>query len=299
MRCGYGSRKLNHLLGLGDGPLQKPDSRWGSYKVSQAEEEAARKRIKAKESYKSNANPGQLVSLLDIPQTHVGWQYLFSEGFSEADIRRICADQDQGIFYCNQGFPYTAKPLNTTTHRLIFPIKDLGEDVGWQARWLPKAWPPNALEKSQLAQRPSILDKYITSPGLKKTFTLYNWDEAKKWDIIVPVEGIKKVWKAGGFSVGTLGISGSTTLEEGISPKMERRHWLHRLKTCGKPIWFLYDRSGLSSALEYAGFLSEAGVEAKVCALPEGMPDDVDAYSKESILQILYQRFGKLPQYIG
>lgn len=297
MRCGARAPVLSSLLGLSDDYKALNQKKWDSYRVTEEEEQRARKKLLHFNRIKSKSKPGQLISLLDLPATHVAMQYLKSEGFSYKEVRRLCSEY--GIFYCNQGKPFTDKPLNTTTHRLIFPIECDGESVGWQARWLPKtSWPPSPEEQKILKQKPSLLDKYITSPGMKKSYLPYNWEKAKNWDTIVVVEGIKKVWKTGPFSIGILGISSANQAPEGTLDAIAKKHWIERLKQARKPVWFLFDRNGVSNALEYAQTLSSFGIQARVCALPEGMPDDLDDYKQHQILKILLDRFGNLPKII-
>lgn len=73
-----------------------------------------------------------------------------------------------------------------TGDALVFPVFHDGEFVGWQCRFLSG--------NTRL--------KYLHV--FKKGDHLYNFDEAKKYDLVVVVEGVKKAWKFDN-AVATLG----------------------------------------------------------------------------------------------
>jgi hypothetical protein len=235
--------------------------------------------------------PGTTRPLNQLGRGHVAWQYLFSEGFTEAQIRR--AAQIHPIHFCLHGRPLKSNPQDSTTGRLVFFITENGKVIGWQARWLPSAWPPPEAELAEFKARRQA--KYITSPGFPRGFTLYNWDQARGFDAVVVVEGIKKVWRTGPYAVATLGIQLPERPPAGATPAETEAFWLHRLARVPQ-VAFLFDRGAEFKAYRYAARLIQLG-QPKVCvvSLPDDGPKDLDEYPSAQIAWLLKAALGRLP----
>jgi len=235
----------------------------------------------------TKVSPGTTVWIKDLPVSHPTWQYLLSERFSKREILQLL--NYFPIHYCTNGKPFTRNLDNTTTGRIIFSFSEGKKYIGWQARWLPKEWPPTQEE----IERSKSIDRYITSPGLSKSFVLYNIENALKWDTILIVEGVKKVWKTGLFSVATLGVGNSLRPPEGLPQKAVEKFWINRLITAGKEgrrIVFLYDKGAHQNALLHAATLAEEDVHASALRLPDEGPDDLDDYYRTEILKHLIDK---------
>lgn len=291
-RCGT-KGGLAYLLGR-DLPKGEDPSKWETHQVaSQRGPKREKKLVDLFGGPAAKSSPGSTIWLGDLPKKHRAWQYLLSEQFSVEEIESLL--KIFPIHYCTEGKPFTKNPANTTTNRLIFTIREANQQIGWQARWLPDNWPPSPEDIAKGKKE----DRYITSPGFKKSFTLYNIENALNWDTIVVVEGIKKVWKAGLFSVGTLGIGNEIDPPEGLSNQDSSRFWINRLTQAsleGREILFLYDRSGLSNAVLHSETINQRGGNSRIILLEQGKPDDVDAYFRPEIAQLLLKRTGKLPK---
>ena len=285
---------VDFLLGIKKKNSVKAVPAWSDY-TSTPESRVADPRLlnRAKGLETSKIKPGVTVTLDSIPKTHPAWQYLISEGFSIEEISNLA--EKYGIYYCIKGRQFTSNPLNTTSGRLIWEIREGGELYGWQARWVPSHWPPT---KEDLEVKENT-DKYIISPGLKKSFILYNWDFAQRWDTWVLVEGAKKVWKAGEFSLASFGISNNPKPPEHLDQSSLKQYWSMRLKEGNRPVLILYDRDGFSTAQSHEAALKNMGIEAKALHLPENGPNDLDSYSKFEIRQIIKSQFGRLPKIIS
>lgn len=285
---------IDYLLGRSKPKLSKePAKSWTTY-TSTPETRVSDPRIlnRAKGLESSKVKPGVTVTLDSIPKSHPAWQYLLKEGFSYEEISSL--SEKYGIYYCVQGRQFTSNPENTTTGRIIWEIREGGELYGWQARWIPPHWPPTQEDK----ELESRVDKYIISPGLKKSFILYNWDFAQRWDAWVLVEGSKKVWKAGEFALASFGISNNPKAPADLPKESLDQYWSIRLKNGNRPVLILYDKDGFSTAQSHEKTLREMGVDAKAVCLPENGPNDLDNYSKFEIKQIIKTNLGRLPRLI-
>jgi hypothetical protein len=285
---------VDYLLGRSKKKLKKdPAQAWTTY-TSTPESRVSDPRLlnRARGLETSKVKPGATVTLDSIPKSHPAWQYLLSEGFNAEEISAL--SEKYGIYYCIQGKQFTSNPENSTTGRLIWEIREGGELYGWQARWVPSHWPPTK-EDNELEAR---IDKYIISPGLRKSFILYNWDFAQAWDAWVLVEGAKKVWKAGEFALASFGISNNPRVPADLQGQGLDQYWSMRLKKGNRPVIILYDRDGFSTAQSHEKALREMGVNAKAVSLPENGPNDLDNSSTFEIRQLIKTHLGRLPRLI-
>ncbi len=292
-RCNQ-TGSVDYLLGISK--KKKPKGKepaWTTY-TSTPESRVSDPRLlnRAKGLETSKIKPGVTMTMSSIPKSHPAWQYLQNEGFSQEEIESL--SEKYGIYYCIQGRQFTSNPENTTTGRLIWEIREGGELYGWQARWIPSHWPPTQEDK-EVEKR---VDKYIISPGLKKSFILYNWDFAQRWDVWVLVEGAKKVWKTGEFALASFGISNNPKVPDDLQGQSLEQYWSMRLKIGNRPVLILYDKDGFSTALSHEKALKDMGVNAKAIALPENGPNDLDDYNKFEIRQLIKSNLGRLPKLI-
>lgn len=293
-RCGA-KGGLNHLLGR-ELPKRKSPEDWKSHSVEITERKRPKKLVDLFGGPASKSSPGRTVWLGDLPTSHPAWQYLTkSEKFSEQEVRELL--QNFPIHVCIEGRQFTQNEANTTSGRLIFTVLEQNQQIGWQARWLPKQWPPSPEDILEAEKA----DRYITSPGLKKSFTLYNIDNAMKWDTIVIVEGAKKVHKLGMFAAATFGVGNDTEAPEGLSAEDTNRFWINRLLQAskeGREIWFLYDKDGVGKALLHCDAIKAKGGNASIITLDPGKPPDVDDYFRAEHMQLLLKKKGRLPKRI-
>ena len=90
-----------------------------------------------------------------------------------------------GVLYVpsDQGVVLMTNPLVTSAERLLFPVKQNNELVGWQMRAIPG---------TNLGDRHGCIKYYHL---FNKGEHLYNYDNAKKYDTVIVTEGVKKAWK--------------------------------------------------------------------------------------------------------
>ncbi len=93
---------------------------------------------------------------------------------------------ERGIVYCPADGGMILRgsnPFISTAERLIFPVQFKKEMVGWQSRSLPG---------TVYGDRKDCLKYYHLFPKGKY---LYNYDQAKEYEIVILVEGVKKALK--------------------------------------------------------------------------------------------------------
>jgi hypothetical protein len=69
-----------------------------------------------------------------------------------------------------------------------------GELVGWQCRYI-----------GDIDWKKAGFAKYYTRPGMPKRLMFYNYDQAKKYPLVVLTEGISDVWAVGPQAIAMLG----------------------------------------------------------------------------------------------
>ena len=238
---------------------------------------------------------GQTIPLKALPPTHVAWQYLLNEKFKKEELDDVLAAFR--VYYCEKGRQVGNNPANTTTGRLIFEIRHEGEIVGWQARWLPSAWPPKPEEIA--AFKADRIQKYLLNPGFLKNSFPYNYDLAIQADKVIAVEGVKKVWKTGANAIGTFGIqftlpppknnSADTPIDNITISKLPPREatWLEKLVARKKELFILFDRHAQKEAESTLEWYQKAGGRGKIISLPQFGPDDLDDYTRDEIKTFL------------
>ena len=174
--------------------------------------EAARSSVRELET--CDSSPGELARLDHLDKDHVAARYMLHRGFDHAALGKY-----YGVSYCGAGRPFGGRSFRfDTTNTIVFPIWMGGKLAGWQCRLM---YNPDELddetceafgfvwddEKAKFLRPP----KYFTSPGLTKGAVLYNYDMARKSELVVVVEGPTDVLAAGPCAVGTLGKGVAST----------------------------------------------------------------------------------------
>lgn len=130
--------------------------------------------------------PGKMVSLLELPITHPANLYLEERGY---DARAIA--EEFSLAHC---YETTDVRYSLALDRIVAPIYQQGMMAGWQCRYI-----------GDLDWKHTGIPKYFTKPGMPKRLLLYNYDNAKKHDVVVVCEGISDVWSVGPMAVAVLG----------------------------------------------------------------------------------------------
>lgn len=128
--------------------------------------------------------PGELLHLSQLLRhrgDHPALRYLLSRGYTEQLLSQF------EVSVCTRASPryYAAEG------RIVFPIREHGQLIGWQARVVGDA-PPGT-------------GKYYTMPGFKKSQHLYNYDVARQSPFVVVMEGVTDVHALPACGVALLG----------------------------------------------------------------------------------------------
>lgn len=122
---------------------------------------------------------------------HDALRYVAERGF---DAAYLANHFKVGFF---KGHP---KRRSWADKRMIIPMFFSGMQVGWTARlipeYTPRPWPS-----------PVAPPKYYTAPGFKRSWFIYNYDNAKDSRVIAVAEGVTDVWKIGLWGMALLGKS--------------------------------------------------------------------------------------------
>lgn len=189
----YGHRSLHLLKCFNEDCFQTETYRRQLfYEMLIPSPRAAKIRKVRQTEYKPPAitSPGQVKLLSSLAPDHPAVQYVAGERKFDVDevsrIWRAC--------YC-----LTSK-YKLATNRLIIPYFRDTKLVGWQARSLD----PNL---------PKGVPKYWTCPGMARSESLYNIDQATdvfaRWGLVVVCEGPLDVWRVGAPAVALMGKSAS------------------------------------------------------------------------------------------
>ena len=149
--------------------------------------------------------PGTLVSLTSLADDHHCIGYLRRRGL---DIQQL--DEWYGVRYCSEGRTYAGGLFNCS-NTIVIPVYMDGVLKGWQARLL---YNPENVPESEYAAMGFIQDddgdwlkppKYFTMPGMDKGALLWNYDWARKSEIVAVCEGVFDAIAVGRCAVATLG----------------------------------------------------------------------------------------------
>ena len=128
-----------------------------------------------------------------LPADHRAVTYLISRG---CDITELGVSF--GVSYCEFAEPR----YRAAEDRIVAPVYMHGKLVGWQCRHIGE------LDWKELG-----IAKYYTRPGMPKRLTLYNFDSARTFPLVVLTEGISDVWAVGPQAVALLGSKLHTSQE--------------------------------------------------------------------------------------
>ena len=162
--------------------------------------------------------PGVTIPLNESPFGHPVYPYLKGR-------KRIWDIDELSDVYqlalCTTGRKYqVGDAIFDTSNTIILPVFLNGEIVGWQSRLLYEpddlssedcrslGWPQD--EDGDFCRPP----KYFTSPGLKKSRILFNFDMARKFPFVVVTEGP--------FDAMSVGLSAVATLGKGVTQDQAR-----------------------------------------------------------------------------
>ena len=222
--------------------------------------------------------PGEIVPLSRLPAEHPAIQFLLRRGY---DLARL--EGDWGVCWCENSRHRFARG------RIVFPVRQDGKLVGWQARYVGKT---AGVANSHACQycgyecspgkggskecpncrvgRLLYIPKYFTCPGMSKSRILMNLDAARFWPYCVIVEGPMDVTRVGtperpfvpGPTVASLGHDLSVWQRQVV-----RDLWGHR------GIILLYDPDVYDKTKLLAETLWRYGCRKVV---PVRLPDGVD-----------------------
>ena len=124
---------------------------------------------------------GEGIPVNQLPPGHPCLEFLVKDHLYDLDRYA----NELGWIYCpsDQGELFMSNPLVTSAERLIFPVRFKGELVGWQMRSIPGTY---------YGDRMGCIKYYHL---FNKGRYLYNYDEAKKYPMVVVTEGAKKAMK--------------------------------------------------------------------------------------------------------
>jgi hypothetical protein len=184
--------------------------------------------------HKAVAAPGEICSIVGLPDFHPAVQYVRSRKFDPAVL-----DADFRIGVCT----YVTEPAyRLMFNRLYIPIYFNGELVSWQGRAVGAAAVP----------------KYYNCPGTSKSRVLYNYDRAREQPYVVVVEGVPSVWRIGAAAVCTFGKTMSLWQQMTISTT-----W------AGKPVVLMLDNDAETEMEQGISLLRHRGVDVRPVYLPD------------------------------
>lgn len=126
--------------------------------------------------------PGsRFIPVNQLPVEHLAVKFLHKDYLFDLDRYY----NDYGIVYCpcDGGVTFCSRPFISSAERLIFPVRFKGEMVGWQMRSIPG---------TVYGDRPDTVKYYHL---FHKGSVLFNYDNARNYQTVVLVEGVKKALK--------------------------------------------------------------------------------------------------------
>lgn len=135
-----------------------------------------------KENPMARIMPGRrFIPVNQLPSDHPAIRFLAKDHLHELDRYSL----EYGIVFCpsDAGQVFCQSPYITSAERLIFPVYFNRELVGWQMRSIPG---------TVYGDYPNQVKYYHLFP---KGSYLFNYDNARKYDSVVLVEGVKKALK--------------------------------------------------------------------------------------------------------
>jgi len=184
--------------------------------------------------------PGKTVLLADLDEDHPAHYYLREErGLDPGEF--ASRTHPFAALYCLKSqFDLMDGDL-TATGRVIHPVIQGGEPVGWTSRRIERNDGPESTEKEvwngddwiPVARDPVTgkwadyaIPKWFHLPSMRKSTILYNMDEASEFDVVVMSEGVYDVQKFGLFGVGYFGEVPSPRQINLIKNRFDRVIWV-------------------------------------------------------------------------
>jgi hypothetical protein len=214
--------------------------------------------------------PGKTEPLRSLPRDHPAYVYL-------RDERRMIESEFASethpfaALYCSEGQVAVMGGECSSTGRIIYPVVFDGEIAGWTARkierqispelkitWDGKDWHEVGRVGKKWADH--RIPKWMHLPSMPKSSMLYNWDEARKFDVLVLVEGPFDVHKTGLYAAGYFGERPSV-------------HQVKLIKNSFSRVIWIPDRS---VDLEGKAFRAVAGSLSEACQLTIAKLADYD-----------------------
>lgn len=149
--------------------------------------------------------PGILWRLCDLEEDHIALRYLRRRGYNPEVL-----DQVYGVRYCASGRSFIGGRFDTS-NTIIFPVWMDNRLIGWQSRLL---YNPADLTSAECAALGFPQDedgdydrppKYFTPSTMTKGKALFNYDMARKSQIVVVTEGPLDAISTGPNAVATFG----------------------------------------------------------------------------------------------
>lgn len=207
--------------------------------------------------------PDQLMDIMDPRVPDYARDYWFIERrFTEATLRNYGVRFTYLKFPIQAGAPIMLQPVT------VIPVFQYGDYWFYQLRLIPingQVW--RGYECNQLGVQ---YPKYYIPRGARKSWCLYNLDEASKYQQIAIVEGTTDVWRLGGKAVAKFGRSLSAA-QRGIL----QRYF------AGKDLILVPDADdpqAMPDALKDLTMLNNMGCfrSVKISSIPAGMdPGDI------------------------
>ena len=177
------------------------DNLTGDTKIAQATTFAAAK----PKQERGVDSPGELIPLTHLDEDHQAIVYLTRRGFDPHMLSTT-----YGICYCGAGKAYAGGLFNTS-NTIMIPVYKDGALIAWQARLL---YDPAKLSEEECVAMGFLRDedgdihrppKYFTMPGFTKGDALWNYDWARKSEIVVVTEGVFDAIAVGRCAVACFG----------------------------------------------------------------------------------------------
>lgn len=178
--------------------------------------------------------PGETISFAALPDDHPAVEYMRIRGFDIEELRSFSLSGDiRSLFYCTEGQHTICEGLGSLAGRIVIPV--YGEEMrqngdgtsslgpvlrGWQARYVDRisedlstkfVWSHNGWREFRKLPDgewgDSVVPKYYTCPGMKKSLILGGLTLAKTSRDVAVVEGPLDYYKAGRHCVYTFGDS--------------------------------------------------------------------------------------------
>jgi hypothetical protein len=159
--------------------------------------------------------PGSTVELAELSAQHPAYEYLLRRGMDPGEFAN--PGHPFHALYCTKGQIEVLSGRCKAEARIIYPVFDNDEPGGWTARlidridadgrrhvWNGRDW----LETLRLDNgkwSDFEVPKWFHLPSMPKSSLLYNFDQAKTYDVGILTEGPFDVHKVGPFGVGYFG----------------------------------------------------------------------------------------------